>query len=77
MTGAPDALPALLPVGLGDLGGQFNQIYIDTFERIILGGQDIREALDGQAEALRRIMDESGAPCWAPDAPSEGACPVN
>jgi multiple sugar transport system substrate-binding protein len=77
MTGAPDALPALLPVGLGDLGGQFNQVYIDTFERIILGGQDIREALDGQAEALRRIMDESGAPCWAPDAPSEGACPVN
>jgi multiple sugar transport system substrate-binding protein len=77
MTGAPDALPALLPVGLGDLGGQFNQIYIDTFERIILGGQDIRAALDGQAEALRRIMDESGAPCWAPDAPSEGACPVN
>jgi multiple sugar transport system substrate-binding protein len=77
MTGAPDALPALLPVGLGDLGGQFNQVYIDTFERIILGGQDIREALDGQAESLRRIMDESGAPCWAPDAPSEGACPVN
>ena len=77
MTGAPDALPALLPVGLGDLGGQFNQVYIDTFERIILGGQDVREALDGQAEALRRIMDESGAPCWAPDAPSEGACPVN
>ncbi len=77
MTGAPDALPALLPVGLGDLGGQFNQIYIDTFERVILANQDIRQVLDSQAEELRRIIDEARAPCWAPDAPSEGPCPVN
>jgi multiple sugar transport system substrate-binding protein len=77
MIGAADALPALLPVGLGDLGGQFNQVYIDTFERIILANQDIRDVLDSQAEALRRIMDEAGAPCWAPDAPSDGPCPVN
>jgi multiple sugar transport system substrate-binding protein len=77
MTSAPDALPALLPVGLGDLGGQFNQVYIDAFERIVLGGQDVREVLDSQADALRGLMEQSGAPCWAPDAPSEGACPVN
>ena len=77
MTGAPDALPALLPVGLGDLGGQFNQVYIDTFERIILAGQDIAQVLDQQGEELKRIIDEAGAPCWAPDAASEGPCPVN
>lgn len=77
MTGAEDALPALLPVGLGDLGGQFNQVYIDTFERIVLAGQDIRAVLDDQGAALERIMNESGAPCWAPDAPSDGPCPVN
>lgn len=77
MTGAPDALPALLPMGLGDKGGQFNQIYIDTFERIILGGQDIRAVLDEQAEALRALMVEANAPCWAPDAASDGPCPVN
>lgn len=77
MTNAPDALPALLPVGLGALGGQFNQVYIDTFERIVLGGQPVRAALDGQAAELRRIMLEAGAPCWAPDAPSDGPCPVN
>ena len=77
MTGAPDATPGLLPVGLGDLGGKFNQVYIDTFERIVLGGQDVRAVLDEQAGVLRGIMTEAGAPCWAPDAPSEGACPVD
>ena len=77
MTGAPDALPALLPVGLGDLGGQFNQVYIDTFERIILANQDIAQVLDQQGEELKRIIDEAGAPCWAPDPASDGPCPVN
>lgn len=77
MSGAADALPALLPVGLGDLGGQFNQVYTDTFERIVLGGQEIPMVLEQQSEELRRIMEDSGAPCWAPDEPSEGACPVN
>lgn len=77
MTGAPDALPALLPMGLGDKGGQFNQVYTDTFERIILAGQDIRTVLDSQAEVLRALMVEANAPCWAPDAVSDGPCPVN
>ena len=76
MTGAPDALPALLPIGLGDRGGKFNQVYIDSFERIVLGGQDVRGVLDEQANALRALMEEAKAPCWAPDPLSEGACPV-
>ena len=77
MSGADDALPALLPVGLGALGGQFNQIYADTFERIVLARQPIRAVLDDQAEALRRLINEAEAPCWAPDAASDGPCPVN
>lgn len=76
MSGADDANPGMLPVGLGDLGGKFNQVYVDTFERIILAGQPVRAVLDDQVNALRKLMDESGAPCWAPDEPSEGACPV-
>lgn len=76
MTSADDALPALLPVGLGDLGGQFNQVYIDTFERAVLGGQDLRQVLDQQAETLRALMVQANAPCWLPDQPSEGPCPV-
>jgi multiple sugar transport system substrate-binding protein len=77
MTGAPDALPALLPMGLGDLGGQFSQIYTDTFEQIILAGRPVGETLDAQAEVLRALMIQANAPCWAPDAPSDGPCPVN
>jgi len=77
MTSAGDALPALLPVGLGDLGGQFNQVYVDTFERAVLGGQDLRQVLDEQAATLRELMVKANAPCWLPDAASEGACPVD
>jgi len=76
MTNSPDALPALLPVGLGELGGQFNQVYTDTFERIILANQPVRDVLDQQAQTLRGLIDQAQAPCWLPDAPSEGPCPV-
>lgn len=76
MSDSADANPGLLPVGLGDLGGKFNKVYVDTFERIVLAGQDVRTVLDDQANALRAVMDEAGAPCWAPDAPSDGPCPV-
>lgn len=77
MTSGDDALPALLPVGLGDLGGQFNQVYIDTFERITLAGQDVRTVLDEQANVLRDLLVQANAPCWAPDEPSDGPCPVD
>ncbi|OIQ32523.1 MAG: ABC transporter substrate-binding protein [Alphaproteobacteria bacterium MedPE-SWcel] len=76
MSAAPDANPGLLPAGLGDKGGDFNRVFVDSFERIILGGQDIRRVLDDQKGRLAAIMEETGAPCWAPDAPSDGACPV-
>ena len=76
-TSGADALPALLPVGLGDLGGQFNQVYTDTFERIVLGNQPVRDVLDQQAATLRDLMVQADAPCWLPDEPSEGPCPVD
>jgi len=76
MSGSADANPGLLPVGLGKLGGQFNQVYVDSFERIVLGGEDVRAVLDEQAEALRAVMNEAGAPCWGPDPASDGPCPV-
>lgn len=73
---AKDANPGLLPVGLGAQGGKFNQVYVDTFERIVLAKQPIRAVLDSQADTLRKIMQETGAPCWEPDKASVGACPV-
>ena len=76
MSGSADANPGLLPAGLGAKGGDFNRVFVDSFERIVLGGQDIRAVLNDQKKALQAIMEETGAPCWAPDAPSKGACPV-
>jgi multiple sugar transport system substrate-binding protein len=76
MSGSSDANPGLLPAGLGDKGGDFNRVFVDSFERIVLAGQDIRTVLDDQKGKLAAIMEETGAPCWAPDAPSDGACPV-
>jgi multiple sugar transport system substrate-binding protein len=73
---AKDALVALLPVGLGDKGGEFNKVYFDTFQRIVLRGEPIRATLDAQAEALRNVLNAAKAPCWAPDPPSQGVCPV-
>ncbi len=74
---AKDALPSLLPVGLGTHGGEFDKVYIDTFQLIVLRGKPVRAVLDQEAEKLKRVIDVSGAPCWAPDAPSKGPCPVH
>ena len=74
---AKDAVPALLPIGLGTHGGEFDKVMLDTFQLIVLRGQPVRAALDRQAEALKRVIDLTGAPCWTPDAPSKGPCPVH
>jgi multiple sugar transport system substrate-binding protein len=75
-TASADAKPGLLPVGLGQLGGQFNKVYTDTFQRILLAGQDVHGVLEEQAGALRSIIEQAKAPCWAPDPKSDGPCPV-
>ena len=74
--GAKDALVSLLPIGLGDKGGEFNKVYVDAFTRIVLRGEAIRATLDAEAVNLRAVMTATGAPCWTPDKPSPGACPV-
>jgi multiple sugar transport system substrate-binding protein len=71
-----DALPALLPVGLGERGGETNQIFRNAFDRAVLNGEDVQMVLDEEGANLQKLMEETGAPCWAPDAPSDGPCPV-
>ncbi|MFV1971627.1 MAG: ABC transporter substrate-binding protein [Acidimicrobiia bacterium] len=73
---APDALPALLPVGLGDRGGEINQIFRNAFDRIVLDGEDIQTVLNEEGANLQTLMNETGAACWAPDPPSDGPCQV-
>jgi multiple sugar transport system substrate-binding protein len=71
-----DALVSLLPVGLGAKGGEFNKVYNDTFQRIVLRNEPVKAVLESQAKVLETLMKDTGAPCWAPDKPSQGACPV-
>jgi len=73
---AKDAVPALLPIGLGQRGGEFDKLFMDTFQLIVLRGQKPRAVLDREAETLKRLISESGAPCWQPDPPSTGPCQV-
>lgn len=74
---AEDAILSLLPVGLGEQSGLFNKIYLDTFQQIVLRNADIDGILNRQASQLDRLIKTAGAPCWSPDTPSEGPCPVN
>jgi multiple sugar transport system substrate-binding protein len=74
--GADNAIPSLLPVGLGEKNGEFNKVYLDAFQRIVIRNQDIEAALDTEGTKLAGIMQAANAPCWAPDAPSDGPCPV-
>jgi multiple sugar transport system substrate-binding protein len=73
---AADALPALLPVGLGERGGEINQIFRNAFDRIVFEGEDILAVLQEEGGNMEALMNETGAPCWAPDPPSDGPCPV-
>ena len=69
---AQDALPSLLPVGLGGKSGDFNTVYLQTYQRIVLRNEDIKTVLDAQAKTLQGIMNDAKAPCWSPDPPSNG-----
>jgi multiple sugar transport system substrate-binding protein len=73
---AANAVPAMLPVGLGPRGGEINKIYRDAFTRIVIDGEDIATVLAAEGDNLQTLMNETGAPCWPPDAPSVGACQV-
>jgi multiple sugar transport system substrate-binding protein len=73
---ARDAMPSLLPIGLGAKGGEFNKVYLDTFTRIVLKNEPIEQVLNEEGRTLQGIMDETKAGCWPPDPPSEGPCKV-
>jgi multiple sugar transport system substrate-binding protein len=76
LSSADDAIVALLPIGLGARGGEFNQIYRDVFVFTVVEGADIQATIEEQAALLQTLLDETGAPCWAPDPASEGACQI-
>ncbi|MGH2457083.1 MAG: ABC transporter substrate-binding protein [Candidatus Limnocylindria bacterium] len=76
MTNASDALPSLLPIGLGDQGGAYNQVFRDAFQQIVLDGQDAAGVLETLAGNLQEVLDTVEAACWPPDPESDGTCQV-
>jgi multiple sugar transport system substrate-binding protein len=70
------SVKSLLPIGLGAEGGNFSKIYVDTFTRIVVRGENARKVVNDEAPQLQAIMDKTGAKCWAPDPPSSGPCHV-
>ena len=71
---AEDAVPTSIPLGLGERADDFNKVFMDTFQLIVLRGENPRAVLDQQAEILSRLMAEAGAPCWQPDAVTADPC---
>jgi len=71
-----DAKVALLPIGLGAKGGEFNKVQLDTFQQVVIRGQPIADVLNAQAAILQAVMTAANAPCWSPDPPSTGPCQV-
>ena len=71
-----DALPSLLPVGLGRYGSDFNKVFTDTFTRIVVNHEDVNKVLTELGAKLQDVLNTAGAPCWKPDPPSSGACQV-
>ena len=75
-TTSEDALPSLLPVGLGEESGAYNKVFRDAFQSIVLDGNDVQETLDAEAENLQAVLETAGAACWVPDPQSTGVCQV-
>jgi multiple sugar transport system substrate-binding protein len=69
---AKDGVASLLPVQLGARGGEFNKVYVDTFTRIVLRKEDIKTVLQSQGKLLNDLVQDVGAPCWAPDVTTNG-----
>jgi multiple sugar transport system substrate-binding protein len=67
---APDGIASRLPVQLGRKNGEFNKIYVDSFTRIVLRGEDISRVLHEESRWLNDLLEDAKVPCWAPDAPS-------
>lgn len=73
---AKDAKVVPLPVGLGAKGGDFNKAIIDSFQRIVIKGENVQTVLNEQAVLLQKSVTEANAPCWGPDGTSTGPCQV-
>jgi len=73
---SPDAIPSLLPIGIGERGNEINQIYRNAFDRVVINGEDVTTVLEEEGGNLQALLTDTGAACWAPDPVSDGPCQV-
>jgi len=73
---SPNAVTTLLPVGLGSKGGDFNKVYLDSFTRIVVKNEPVQTVLNDEAKIMQGILNDTKAPCWAPDPTGPGACVI-
>ncbi len=70
------SIPTLLPVGLGERGEDYNNLFMLTFSEIVLQGMDIASVLDANARELQKVLDAENARCWLPDVSGERPCKI-
>jgi multiple sugar transport system substrate-binding protein len=46
MQSAKDAMPAMSPIGRGQRDGEFDRVFVDTFQLVVLRGQKPRAVLE-------------------------------
>jgi multiple sugar transport system substrate-binding protein len=69
-----DAVTTLLPIGLGERSGEFNNLYMLAFSQIVLEKRDPAATLDSIAAELQKIIDAENAACWLPDVSQARPC---
>jgi multiple sugar transport system substrate-binding protein len=74
---ANDAVASAVPVGLGAKGGEFNKVYLDTFQRIVLRREDIATVLKSQGDTMKALLDDAKIPCWGPETTQGTHCTVD
>jgi len=73
---AKDGKVVPLPVGLGSQGGAFNTAILNTFQRVVVKGEDVQTVLNEQAGVINKVLTDANAKCWGPDGTSTGPCQV-
>jgi multiple sugar transport system substrate-binding protein len=73
---SPNSLPTSLPIGLGERGNDYNNLFMLAFSQIVLEGKDTTKVLDSIAGELQKVIDLENAKCWLPDISDKRPCKI-
>jgi len=71
-----DALPSVLPIGLGGQSGAYAKVFTDSFTRMVMNKEDPMTVLKDEGNQLQALLNAAGAGCWQPDPAGSGVCQV-